>query len=44
MAEFYAYRIITGKTTFSKVPAKLKADVKEVLIELGYTNLAEEDK
>ena len=41
MAEFYAYRIITGKTTCSKVPARLKDDVKKVLTELGYPELAE---
>lgn len=41
MAEFYAYRIICGKTTISKVPAKLRADVKAVLVELGYPELAE---
>lgn len=41
MAEFYAYRIITGKTTFSKVPAKLKDNVKKVLEELGCGELAE---
>ena len=31
MAEFYAYRIITGKTTFAKVPARLKDAVTKVL-------------
>lgn len=41
MAEFYAYRIICGKTTFVKVPLKLKADVKAILVELGYPELAE---
>lgn len=41
MAEFYAYRIITGKTSFEKVPSKLKDDVKTVLSELGYSKLAE---
>lgn len=41
MAEFYAYRIITGKTTFAKVPTKLRDDVKRVLTELGYPELAE---
>lgn len=41
MAEFYAYRIITGKTTFAKVPARLKGDVKKVLEELGCGELAE---
>ena len=42
MAEFYAYRIISGKTTFSKVPAKLKNDVRTVLAELDYEHLIEE--
>ena len=42
MAEFYAYRIICGKVTLAKVPKKLRADVKTVLIELGYPELAEE--
>lgn len=42
MAEFYAYRIICGKTTIDRVPKKLRADVKTVLIELGYPKLAEE--
>ena len=41
MAKFYADRIITGKTIFSKVPARLKDDVKKVLTELGYPELAE---
>ena len=30
MAEFYAYRIIAGKTTYSKVPARLKEQVRTV--------------
>lgn len=42
MAEFYAFRIIQGKTTFAKVPAKLKDNVKKVLEELGCGELAEE--
>ena len=41
MAEFYAYRIITGKTTFAKVPARLRDDVRRVLTELGDPELAE---
>ena len=40
MAEFYAYRIITGKTTFAKVPERLKNDVKTVLTDLGYPEFA----
>ena len=42
MAEFYAFRIIQGKTTFAKVRKKLKDSVKQVLEELGCGNLAEE--
>ena len=42
MAEFYAYRIIAGKTTFAKVPAKLKPDVRAILIDEGYGHLADE--
>ncbi len=41
MAEFLSYRIICGKLTFDKVPARLKADVKAVLTDLGYADLAE---
>ena len=41
MAEFYAFRIIQGKTTFAKVTAKLKDNVKKVLEELGCGELAE---
>lgn len=41
MAEFYAYRIICGKTTFAKVPSKLKPAVKEILIDMGCSELAE---
>lgn len=43
MAEFYAYRIITGKTTFTKVPSRLKDAVKKVLEELGCGEFAEEE-
>ena len=42
MAEFYAFRIIQGKTTFEKVTKKMKDSVKQVLEELGCGNLAEE--
>lgn len=42
MAEFYAYRIICGKTTINKVPARLRDDVKVILIDLGYSKFAEE--
>ena len=42
MAEFYAFRIIQGKTTLAKVPKKLKDSVKQVLEELGCGDLAED--
>lgn len=42
MAEFYAYRIIAGKTSFSKVPAKLKEQVRAILLDEGFENLVKE--
>lgn len=42
MAEFYAYRIIAGKTTYSKVPARLKEQVRTILIDEGFENLVKE--
>ncbi len=39
MAEFLAYRILEGKTTFENVPQKLKNGVKKILIELGQEEL-----
>ena len=41
MDEFYAYRIMTGRTTFAKVPARLKDAVKKVLDELDCGELGE---
>ena len=41
MAEFLAYRIICGKLTFDKVPKLLKAEVKEILVDMGYADLTE---
>lgn len=32
MALFFAQRVILGKTEFSAVPAKLKAQVAEILV------------
>lgn len=43
MAMFFAQRVILGKTPFSKVPAKLKDAVKEILIESGLEDLAVEE-
>lgn len=42
MAMLYAQKIMLGKITFASVPAKLKAQVKEILEESGVPELAEE--
>lgn len=42
MAMFFAQRVILGKTEFKDVPAKLKEQVKELLVESGLPELAEE--
>ena len=42
MAEFYAYRIIAGKTTYSKVPARRKEQVRTILIDEGFEYLVRE--
>lgn len=39
MAEFYAYRIIAGKTIFAKVPVKIKEQVRAILLDEGFENL-----
>ena len=39
MANFLVYRILDVKLTFKEVPAKLKDEVKQVLIELGQEEL-----
>lgn len=41
MAEFLAYRILSGKLTYAKVPDRLKAEVKAILIDVGKPELAE---
>lgn len=41
MAMFFAQRVILGKTEFKDVPAKLKAKVKELLVDAGLPELAE---
>lgn len=43
MAMLFAQKIILGKLTFNDVPAKLKAAVKEVLIECGCEELITEE-
>ena len=42
MAMFFAQRVILCKTTFKDVPAKLKEQVKELLVDAGLPELAEE--
>ncbi len=39
MAMLWAQKIILGKKTFTEVPAKLKEQVKEILIESGLEEL-----
>lgn len=41
MAMFFAQRVILGKTEYKDVPAKLKEQVKEILIESGLEKLVE---
>ncbi len=41
MAVVYATLIIKGKKTFADVPAKIKEQVKDVLIDLDCADLAE---
>lgn len=40
MAEFLAYRVLDGKLEFRKVPTSLKDEVRSILSDLGYTELA----
>ena len=42
MAEFYAYRIIAGKTTLDKIPELLKKKVAEILAQEGFTTTKSE--
>jgi hypothetical protein len=42
MSNFFAQRIVLGKTEFKDVPAKLKDHVKEILMESGLPELCEE--
>ena len=41
MSEFFAQRVILGKTEFKDVPAKLQEQVKEILIGHDVEYLAE---
>lgn len=40
MAEFLAYRVLDGKLKFRKVPLSLKDEVRSILTDLGYAELA----
>ena len=42
MAMFFAQRVILGKMAFKDVPAKLKDQVRELLVDAGLPELAEE--
>jgi hypothetical protein len=42
MAMFFAQRVILGKTEYADVPAKLKEQVKELLIDSGLPELVTE--
>lgn len=41
MEKVYADLIIKGKKSFKDVPEKIKEQVKEILINLDYTNLVQ---
>lgn len=43
MAMFFAQRVILGKATFNEVPALLKKDVAEILIDSGLPGLVPEE-
>ena len=42
MAMLWAQQIMLGKRTYTQVPSKLKAQVKEILIDSGYEELVTE--
>lgn len=42
MAMFFAQRVILGKTSFADVPEKLKAQVRELLVDAGLGELCED--
>ncbi|MGO5112259.1 CD1375 family protein [Oscillospiraceae bacterium LCP25S3_E10] len=42
MAMIYVSLIVKGKKTYSQVPAKLKQEVKQILIDIDCANLVEE--
>ena len=42
MAMFFAQWVILGKTSFAEVPAKLKDQVRELLVDAGLPELVQE--
>ena len=42
MAMFFAQRVILGKTSFAEAPAKLKDQVRELLVDAGLPELVQE--
>lgn len=44
MALFFAQRVILGKTKFEEVPATLKQQVAEILVDSGLPELVTEEK
>ena len=42
MAMFFAQRVILGKASFAEVPAKLKDQVRELLVDAGLPELVQE--
>ena len=42
MAMFFAQRVMLGKTSFAEVPAKLKDQVRELLVDAGLPELVQE--
>ena len=42
IAKLWAKKIIAGEKTFAEVPARLKSQVKELLIEAGRSDLITE--
>lgn len=43
MAEFFAQRVVLGKTEFKNVPESLKADVAKILIDQGLENFVPDE-
>lgn len=43
LAMLFASRVITGRTKFKEVPAKLQPKVREILVEEGLEDLCNEE-